>query len=164
MLTMRIDSPGQERLRGFSYFWLKYVTGFDARQHCARCLLGRYEKAVDVGMPTGRAITLDPGAAPFLYLCGVTGRWADNVHLAMRPAPGRRVTAPLGAGEVTLEGAELLAIPALPEGFRGLDRGFTTCRNYRFGVAYLERPGGGGRTLERPTPQPPSPARAEGVR
>jgi hypothetical protein len=34
-----------------------------------------------------------------------------------------------------VEGARLLDIPELPDGWRGLPQAFTRCRNWRFGVA-----------------------------
>jgi hypothetical protein len=123
---------------GFRYLWLKYVEGFDPRQHCARCLRGRYERAIEPGLATPARVELRPESAPFVYLCGVAGRWADNLHLAMRPAPGARAEARgYDGSRIVVEGAEPLAIPELPAGWGGLGAGFTTCRNYRFGVAYF---------------------------
>lgn len=145
MLTLRLDGHGKAgggALEGFRYFWLKYVRGFDAREHCARCLVGPYEKQVHPSMPLGSPIALDPGDAPFVYLCGVGPRYVDNLHLALRSLPGASAEARTYAGQlVTVEGAEALTIPALASGFRGLPGPFTTCRNFRFGVAFVERAG-----------------------
>ena len=36
-IVLHFGLPGapKKRLRGFSYLWTKYITGFDARYHCA---------------------------------------------------------------------------------------------------------------------------------
>jgi hypothetical protein len=141
MITLRIHGPGA-KVEGFRYLWLKSVRAFDHRTHCARCLIGTYDRRVEPGMPTGQALELDPAGAPFLYLCGVSPRYPTNLHLAMRPAPGARAEARTYNGLlVVVDGAEALEIPPLAPGFRGLASSFTTCRNYRFGVAFLEGAG-----------------------
>jgi hypothetical protein len=140
MMTLRVD--GQGKLEGFRYFWLKYVRGFDASQHCARCLVGSYEKRVHPTMPLGTTLALNAGGAPFVYLCGVGPKYTDNLHLAWRPVAGVRAQARTYPGElVSVEGGEAMEIPALAPGFRGLPSSFTTCRNFRFGVAHLEDAG-----------------------
>ena len=66
-------------------------------------------------------------------------RERNNLHIAMRAKPGSRIERVAYNGvRITIEGAEALPIPELPRGFRGLSWEFTTCRNYQFGVAYLE--------------------------
>lgn len=37
--------------RGYRYLWLKYVTGIDLSQHCARSLHGPYSPSVDLWAP-----------------------------------------------------------------------------------------------------------------
>jgi hypothetical protein len=103
MMTLRVD--GQGKLEGFRYFWLKYVRGFDASQHCARCLVGSYEKRVHPTMPLGTTLALNAGGAPFVYLCGVGPKYTDNLHLAWRPVAGVRAEARTYRGElVSVEG------------------------------------------------------------
>jgi hypothetical protein len=126
-------------LTGFVYFWLKYVSAFNPRVHCARCLAGPYSQRVKKDMPLGARVTLDEAQAPLLYLCGVTSRWLTNLHIAMLPKLGARIVKRTYHNlVVTIEDAEELPIPGLADGFRGLPRAFTSCRNYQFGVAYLE--------------------------
>jgi hypothetical protein len=149
-LIMTIDDEGggyaRERrlganppLTGFTYFWLKYVSAFNPRVHCARCLVGAYSQRVKKDMPLGAPITLDEATAPLLYLCGVTSRWPTNLHIAMLPKVGVQIVKRTYHNlVVTIDDAEELPIPPLADGFRGLPRAFTTCRNYQFGVAYLE--------------------------
>jgi hypothetical protein len=148
-ITLRLDGPAPA-LDGFRYWWLKYIRGFNRDEHCARCFVGPYSKRVRRDMPTGQVVTLDEHDDwSHVYLCGVAmrGGWKNNFHLALRPAaPGEaapRIVAPTYNGfTVAVEGAVQLAIPPLPPGFRGLDAHFTTCRNFQFGVAYLEAPAG----------------------
>lgn len=136
MMTIRFEGAGP-KVQGFSYLWAKRVTGFDSREHCARCLVGPYIKAVSPGMATG-SVLVAPEGEPFVYLCGVatSRRWTDNLHLALRPVAGGLVETRTYRGErIVVEGAEQVAIPELPAGFRNLGPAFTTCRNFCFGVA-----------------------------
>ena len=125
----------------FRFLWLKKVHGFDPAVHCAKCLLGSYVKGLPFrGTKTGFTLDTDVemGEAKYLYLCGVAGRWADNLHLAMEAAPGERVCYDDARIFVLVEGARLLAIPELPESVSSLlTRPFHTCRNYRFGWEYF---------------------------
>jgi hypothetical protein len=137
------SGAGREYLQGFRYFWLKYVSGFDQAQHCARCLLGNYSKLVNTAMLTERIVQLQEpaAAAPFdyLYLCGVAApyQWERNFHLALRPAAPETITeAETSNGfRVSVQGLEAVPIPTLPDGFQGLAKAYTTCRNFQFGVA-----------------------------
>src|SRR5439155_27307170 len=114
------------------------VRGFEPRHHCAACLRGRQSRLIRPGIPTNVPIQLGEAPdAPFIYLCGVAGRWADNLHVAMRPGPGRIVAPTYNGLQVQVVGAEAVTIPGLPEGYGGLGAEFTACRNYQFGVAYF---------------------------
>lgn len=118
----------------FRFLWLRYVTGFDPRHHCVRCLLGRpsrllrpyriWEKGVVEGL-------LDEHPADYLYLCGVTGRYDENLHIAMRPEPGAVVEYAEERIEVRVEGAERLPITPID---LPLPEAFLRCRNFQFGV------------------------------
>ena len=126
---------------GFRFLWLKHVTGFDPAQHCAKGLLGSYSKLLPFrGTPPGFTVEAEiaDDAAPFLYLCGVAGKYADNLHLAMEPAPGEEVFYEDERITVRVQGARQVPIPELPpDVVAGLTRPFHTCRNYRFGWWYL---------------------------
>lgn len=126
---------------GFRYLWLKCVHGFNPRQHCLAALRGPREPRVHPAMLLGQTIRIAP--APYVYLCGVAlgRRYDQNLHIAMRHAPGVSFDVLTWNGiRVRVENAEQVAIHALPAGFRGLGPEYTTCRNYQFGVAYLEGP------------------------
>lgn len=87
----------------------------------------------------GEIIRLDEYPVSFLYLCGVSrAGWDSNCHAAMEPAKEGQVCIKTFNGfKVEIQNVRSLEIPSLPEGFRGLDPSFTTCRNFQFGVAYL---------------------------
>lgn len=121
---------------GPSYWWLKYVRGFDARKHCIRCLVGVKSLRVGRRMPHGVLIPLDEASAPYLYLCGGFSTWEKNLHVAMAPDPEGEFSAVASNGAVvTFRGLRRLPIPPLPAGFRGLPLSFTTCRNFQFGYS-----------------------------
>lgn len=135
MISLRVEGDGP--VTGFWYLWLKSVTGFNPRQHCEKCLLGRRCRDVKPGMVASSPIAL-PTGADYYYLCGVasTRRWADNMHLAVLREPGATATVTSYTGRVfVIENAVEIPIPELPEGYEGLDTSFTTCRNFRFGTA-----------------------------
>lgn len=141
-----MDSPiikvTGKSLGGFRYWWMKHVFGFNEQQHCARCFVGPYEKQVGREMLLRRDVLLTPSDAPFLYLCGVaiSGGWANNFHVAMRRAPGKSILARTYDGlKVEIENVEQVAIPPLPNGWGGLPRSYTTCRNFQFGVAVRDQ-------------------------
>lgn len=130
--TLILRGPGEEA-SGFRYLWLKYVTGPNMTRHCAQALQGRYSQRVKRDMALGRVVALDEfGPYSALYLCGVSPRWATNLHVAFRPGPGRVRRRLYNGLELELVGVEELPIIALPEGWRGFGPEFTTCRNFQF--------------------------------
>jgi hypothetical protein len=133
---------------GFPYLWVKYVRGFDMRQHCAKCLIGTFSEALNCAkgatpakpwgadVATGVPIRLDEDGAPFIYLCGVSRGyvWSNNLHVFFRPKAGAKIWCRTWNGyQVNIENGERLEIPTLPDGFRGLGKAFTTCRNFQAG-------------------------------
>jgi hypothetical protein len=124
----------------YRYLWLKQVHGFDPAVHCAKCLKGLYVPLLpfrpDRKIPTGlhAEADLDLAAAPFFYLCGVTGRWSENLHIAFRHSPGRVIEVEDDHICVRITDAERLAILPLPNDARAaLTKLFWSCRNYQFG-------------------------------
>ncbi|MDX3205156.1 hypothetical protein [Streptomyces scabiei] len=125
--------------RTYRYLWLKYVTGIDLTQHCARSLHGRYSRQVNQDL-TEATITLDEFPTPTCwYLCGVTtdpSRWAENPHLAFEAAPGCVEQLEVQHLSVTLTGARTIAgwgansIPA--DAAHAADRTYVSCRNWQF--------------------------------
>lgn len=153
VMTVLPPEGGAIALEGFMYWWLKYVKGFVGTTHCASCLLGAWARdRVNKTMPTNQPVVLDKPAHTynFLYLCGVRGSgynrttrkyvngYADNFHLPMRPRPGFTAEAVTYNGfRVVVQNAEsLLPITPVADGWRGLDRKMTTCRNFQFGVQH----------------------------
>lgn len=121
----------------FHYLWLKYVTGFDVSKHCAKCLLGKYSKMIPFRQYYPGSVferDLDEHEAPFMYLCGVTSVHDENLHVAMRYAPGQIIEYEDANIKVIAQDAERLPIEHvdLP-----LPKEFTTCRNFQFGYHYF---------------------------
>lgn len=130
-LTVTVEGP-VPHLTGFRYWWLKHVVGYDLSVHCARCLRGKYDRRINRQMATGEPIEL---ASPLVYLCGVSPRWVTNFHAAAEHAPGRRFEVDTYNGfTVRFANARRIDIEPLPEGYDGLPREFTTCRNFQFAV------------------------------
>jgi hypothetical protein len=140
MVSIRIS--GAQRIKGFRFLWLKYVSGFDPSKHCARCLRGPFSARISPQMDLRYAISLDEYECDYLYLCGVSPRWETNLHIVFQPSAGDiiRVTTYNGL-EIEIHGATQVPIPPLEQGFMGLPKEFTTCRNFQFGVAYYGFPG-----------------------
>lgn len=125
--------------------WLKYVAGFDPAHHCQRCLLGPSEGALYKRLRPGAPMALmQPGGigvGPYdaLYLCGVhaSWSWAKNLHLVAIPDRGAIASWPNEDNPAfRIYGARRIEIPDLPLDHDGRSKEFTTCRNWRFGVAY----------------------------
>lgn len=145
--VLTFTGPGP-KMPGFPFLWLKYVRGFDRREHCAKCLVGAFsgafkkakggtrEKPWGGDIRTDVPIVLDETDAPLLYLCGVSSGYkhANNLHVAFRPQHASVIEGRTWNGfKFVIENAEQLAIPALPAGFLGLPASYTTCRNFQFG-------------------------------
>jgi hypothetical protein len=138
VVTMIPQSASQERLTGFAHFWLRYVRGFSPHFHCQQSLRGVCDPRFRKGMPLGNPITLfDFRSFDYIYLCGVAPRRYPGLHLALKVLPGALIEAETYNGiRIRVEGAAGLDIPSLPDGFAGMSRRFTRCRNWQFGVAY----------------------------
>lgn len=130
---------GSDNLRGYPYYWIKAVKGFNGENHCARCLVGPFVHVRADAWPMNRPVALDLKGAKYGYICGVSDEgYAKNLHLPFLPEAGARVEMKLVKGQtIVLEGGRLLPIPGLPDRWCNLPRAFTTCRNFQFGVAYF---------------------------
>lgn len=121
-----------EHLSGFRFWWLKSVVGYDTSVHCARCLRGKYDRRVNRTMRLNQPVEL---VGDLVYLCGVSPRWINNFHAAIAYEEGGVVEVPTYNGMTCrFENGRLIPIQPLEPGFRGLDRTFTTCRNFQFAV------------------------------
>lgn len=132
-IVMKIDVEAN-----FRYLWLKYVTGANLDQHCARGLSGSYSKALK-NKPGEQIITIDEHQAKVIYLCGVSApyKWDKNFHLAMIHSPGDNIDYESNGIKVTISNAKRIE-------FEGYDartlssnpnkdkREFHTCRNWIF--------------------------------
>lgn len=133
MMKLTIDGPNHH-LEGFMFWWLKDVRDYRLDVHCARCLVGPYDRRINKRMATHHPIEL---RSDLIYLCGVasTRKWVNNFHVAARLAPGKRIVMPTyNQHTVIIDHAEAIPIVPLEDGYKGLPKSFTTCRNYQFAV------------------------------
>lgn len=126
----------------YRYLWLKSVQGFNPAVHCARCLKGNYAPLLpfraDRKIPAGLSASadLDAMAAPYFYLCGVTSRYAENLHIAFAPDAASTIRYADTHIVVVITGARQLPILPLSQDViaaQKLDKSFWSCRNYQFG-------------------------------
>jgi len=138
LLTIGLLPDGRERLSGFIQFWLRYVHGFSPHFHCQRSLRGCNDPRFKRDMQIGRSFeVLEANGCDYIYLCGVTSRRHPGLHMALMPDVSAACRATTYNGiEITVEGARLLDIPPLPDGYAGMSRKYTTCVNWQFGVRY----------------------------
>jgi hypothetical protein len=144
-ITVRIDHPelSSGKIQGFRYFWAFYVNGFRQTTHCQPCFRGSPSVQLNtVSAESGRLYVMDERAASkYLYLCGVGVGPRDllyrkNFHLALSPCDDHEeVRETYNGYTVVVQNAIALPIPELPEGWNGLDRETTRCKNFRFAVA-----------------------------
>ena len=69
----------------YRYVWLKYVTGVNLKEHCAKCLIGRYDNRVKAGISKYNDLVLQK--SPFYYFCTVNG-YEKNIHIAFKEEQG----------------------------------------------------------------------------
>lgn len=135
-LSLILRGPGT-RLSGYPYFWIKAVSGCNPKFHCHRALVGRFLFGKGHDWTLGESRTFDVPEGVVLYVCGVSHRgWSYNLHAALVPEAGAAaITLPMVDGqELIVLGARQLEIPPLPLRWAGLDKSFTTCRNFQFAV------------------------------
>lgn len=138
-ITIRSDAAA---LKGFRYFWLKRVHGFDPAQHCARCLKGHYIETVNASMVTNKPIHIEADPGEVLYLCGVSApyQWSRNFHMALIVEHGGLVRTTAYTGDVIeINGCDLIPFDNAEALRRFPDKGLTflTCRNFQFGAHYF---------------------------
>jgi hypothetical protein len=139
MSHLRISGP-DNNLKGYLYFWAKRVRAVNLDHHCAKCLVGPYDKAFGRDMSINIDLELDHPEGSILYICGVTRpyRWSDNAHLALLiDEDAGSVCLPLVRGQtLTITGAQRLDFndQRAVAGFSALGSDFTTCRNFQFAV------------------------------
>lgn len=129
-------------LRGFKYFWMKNVTGFDESVHCARCLRGSYHKLTGVRMPVNDRVPIFAKDGDVIYLCGVSTpyRWSNNFHVAARIKAGSVIHARTHAGDiVNLYDCERIQFDDTEarRRFPHLSEAYLSCRNFQFGAHHF---------------------------
>lgn len=127
-----------ETRKCFSYLWLKYITGFNLDEHCARCLLGEYSSL----FPYGKVVKkindkeLNEHDAKYYYLCGVSKpyKWIENLHIAFKYKAGAMIDYDDGKTRVLIQDAEQIEIKEQPvyRARYGDYAAYNTCRNWRF--------------------------------
>ncbi len=130
----------------FRFLWLKYVTGTNLDQHCAKSLKGEYSERVKPQPGIYRDIVLDEHPAKILYLCGVAKpyNWSKNFHLAMIAKPGESFS--VSESNITVEVTGAIPLPILPDAISKIKhpkrelKQFRTCRNWQF-ANFLELTG-----------------------
>ena len=138
--------PG--RVEGFRFLWAFYVNGFDPTTHCQPGFKGsRVDEFCTPTARSGPVFTFDRmDRFPFVYVCGVgigpdQDRWKQNLHLPMRFKEAGVVEATTYNGyAVVAHNAELVEIPPLPDGWNGLPRKHTRCKNFQFAVGVFGWP------------------------
>ncbi|MCX4749146.1 hypothetical protein OG455_27175 [Kitasatospora sp. NBC_01287] len=152
MPRITITVVGEQR---YHFLWLKYVTGIDLSQHCARSLHGRYSRLVKPDTQHADVHLNEFSRAIAWYLCGVTTpyRWENNPHLALVEAPGHRQQLQVHGLAVELDGVKPIEFDGRhipPDDPNAGDRAFNTCRNWWF--AHHLRAVHGVRHMQGPTP------------
>lgn len=137
-VTITDTQRDRPTLEGFGCLWVKYVTGFNPAECCARSLVGRYEKRWGQpprqreGVPVGRH-ELSPEPGEVVYLCGVArGGYANNLHMPVLPddSAGAHVETWNGY-RISVFGGRLLDIRPVPHDLP-CTSGQRRCRNYRW--------------------------------
>jgi hypothetical protein len=126
-------------LRGWRYLWLKTVEGFNENVHCARCLVGKFDKNFGLKSPINRDVELAYPEGTILYFCGVAQpyNWANNAHLAGRVKRGAMASLDLWTKDMlVIRGLEAIPIDKSVSDakFGDRSRNYLTCRNFQFGA------------------------------
>jgi hypothetical protein len=139
--------PG--RIEGFRFLWAFYVNGYRPDRHCPACFKGR--PAPEFSSHTARSglmVAFDRmDRYPYLYICGVAAgprseRSHRNLHFPLQYEEGHVAETHTHNGYVLrARNAVAVAIPALPEGWNGIQkREHTRCKNFQFAVAAFGYP------------------------
>ena len=133
---MRLEVRGMATAsQTFVQLWGMYVRDFDSTKHCIYCLKGRKETALHRQMTDGDYELATDFPYFYLFAMGRGDRSISNVHLPVRPHPG--AVASIGSlygVSFTIRDAYVLRVDRLPNGWEGLGKEYTSCRNFQFGV------------------------------
>jgi hypothetical protein len=133
---MRLEVRGMATAsQTFVQLWGMYVRDFDSTKHCIYCLKGRKEAQLHRQMQDGDYELSTDFPYFYLFAMGRGDRSISNVHLPVRPHPG--AVASIGSlfgVTFTIRDAYALRVDRLPNGWEGLGKEYTSCRNFQFGV------------------------------
>lgn len=123
--------------------WAFYVNGYKPDTHCQFCFRGRRIGDFSTNTASSARDTVFDrmDRYPYVYVCGVgsgpkTEFWSQNLHLPLKFKEGGIVEVVTYNGYVFhADNAEAVPIPALEDGWMGLDREHTRCKNFQFAVA-----------------------------
>jgi len=141
-MIIRIESKNPV-LKGFSeYTWAKYVDYFDDKNHCAKCLQGKWIKDINHRMETNKDIVLHLKEGKPFYICGVAYPWNynNNMHLAVIGKEGAEARLELYTGDILIvRDAEqyMFNDKKARELYPNLSEQYLTCRNFQFGAQYF---------------------------
>lgn len=129
----------------FAYLWLKSVKDVDLSQHCAKCLIGDYQKEVKGSTKQLDGVQLNDN---IYYLCGVARpfNWTDNFHLAFMHSPGNVLEYEDKGIHVVIHDAVMLPVSDMfvdPQHPKAKLKTYHTCRNWQFAHyfnQYLKQP------------------------
>lgn len=126
----------------FRYIWLKYITGFNLNEHCAKSFIGEYSK-VNLFKEQQDVDLNEHEGAKYFYLCGVAKpfRYKENFHLAFIHKPGSLLHVNRNGIEVMIQDAEEVEIKE--QSFYDHEKGhlktYNTCRNWRFAYQVVNK-------------------------
>lgn len=134
--------------REFTFFWLKYIRDVDLSVHCARSLIGMYDKKISIYNRKDKDthwenVILDKQEVDFWYFCGVSKpyKWEDNFHLVIRCVEGEKLEINEKGVTAIIENAVRVPIEPVPENLdipHVDDPDYYTCRNWMFAVRWMD--------------------------
>jgi hypothetical protein len=143
-LNHNLDSPK------FMWLWAKYVKAFNPKYHCTNSLAGRYsskfsgKKHPDL-IKKNNILMDEFEDSKAIYICGVAKKgysvkknYPHNLHLAIKPSPGKSFEFKFENWELNVENGTLLDIPAedeLDNKYKKLPPEYTTCRIFRWAAS-----------------------------
>src|SRR5882762_3929248 len=101
MITLKITRSHchEAFITGFIHLWAMYVTGFNQKEHCQRCLRGKLSSYVRTKHTKleEQLFFCEMDQFDSLYICGTANgpireRYRNNLHLALEPCDGATVS------------------------------------------------------------------------
>lgn len=129
-----IESFKAKRL--YKYLWCKDINSVNLGVHCARCLVGEYNKHFRGGI-LSEIRNVELSESKWHYICGVANdrKWSHNLHIAFVFAAGQDIIIDNDFCSCVIRNARRLDIntkyidASLPQAHL---KEFSTCRNWQF--------------------------------